>query len=49
MGFSKQEKPMSTSSTITDSSARSDNHMVIRVGLIGVGNGLADPRSASLA
>jgi len=34
----KQEKPMSTSSTIADSSAPSANHTIIRVGLIGVGN-----------
>ena len=32
------EKPMSTSSTIADSSAPSANHTIIRVGLIGVGN-----------
>ena len=36
--FNKQEKPMSTSSTIADSSAPSANHTIIRVGLIGVGN-----------
>ena len=38
IGFNKQEKPMSTSSTIADSSAPSANHTIIRVGLIGVGN-----------
>ena len=34
--FSEQEKPMSTSSTIADSSAPSASHTIIRVGLIGV-------------
>jgi hypothetical protein len=34
----KQEKPMSTSSAIADSSAPSANQTIIRVGLIGVGN-----------
>ncbi|MDB5410968.1 MAG: hydrolase, partial [Rhodospirillales bacterium] len=36
--FNKQEKPMSTSSMMADSSAPSANHTIIRVGLIGVGN-----------
>ena len=36
--FNKQEKPMSTSSTIADSGAPSANHTIIRVGLIGAGN-----------
>src|SRR5258708_10122360 len=38
MGVERQEKPMSTSSRIADSSAPSANHTIIRVGLIGVGN-----------
>src|SRR6202023_2012491 len=38
MGVERQEKPMSNSSTIADSSAPSANHTIIRVGLIGVGN-----------
>src|ERR1700730_9671569 len=37
-GFNNQEKPMSTSSTTSDSSAPSANRPMIRVGLIGVGN-----------
>src|ERR1700730_4647161 len=36
--FNKQEKPMSSSSMMADSSAPSANHTIIRVGLIGVGN-----------
>src|SRR5580704_14457757 len=38
MGVERQEKPMSTSSTIAHSNAPSANHTIIGVGLIGVGN-----------